>query len=484
MVSFSSRNRQWSRLKGKGLVCLSLRSSTIVFLLAFVVVNLIWLSRVSEYSSTENSMIQSAVKSSSASVEMKTNHPDTSIKPDNNLKWTVDILSIGSKTRPGHQQAQLETFASHPYVRHSMFVNELNDTEADCHTKLTANDVHAIRYRCSRHSTKYKVLQQLFRGLFASPQYLERKGNVVGWLCAQKRPIDGLQLLYQRHYYSSEHTLDPSSLPDYLLLIDDDTYVNVPSVVDWLMEAYGDGGRESSSARIVAGCLTRIRWYNFSFPYGGWGTFLSRETLRRLATPLVCNHTSKVSSDDNTVEGFQEHACRRLKENGVGEQEFWKPNQSLLNVMTQYTFDQPYSAYNTSVWDGKPGFCFHSDTLLAYFGNYYHTSEHVSTSDQGLGHPRYEIALAKRRKHKKQHPETRDSYLDKKYGYSTFHFDEDRLVGYQGSIRFAGNQEKGARKQKRECLHTNDTNCPEDAHLCHYVTPPRMKELWIKQGSG
>jgi hypothetical protein len=93
-------------------------------------------------------------------------------KPD----LVIDIITVGSMTRPQYQKAQHQTFGSHPSVRHFFRLNEYNDTENDCHRNLTTEQVHAIRYRCSKDRKNYNTLQY-FNRLFASPQYLEKKGE-------------------------------------------------------------------------------------------------------------------------------------------------------------------------------------------------------------------------------------------------------------------------------------------------------------------
>ena len=252
---------------------------------------------------------------------------------------------------------------------------------------------------------------------------------MAGWLCAQKRPIDGLYTIF-RDYYSEE------DLPDYLLLLDDDTYVQIPAVLDYL--------QQYSGAHVFAGCLSRVRWMNFSFPYGGWGTFFSRKTLELWRHRLYCQRQS--------LNDFEKFACERLRENQIGEMLLFREGMSLLELMHRYSEDQPYLKFDQ--WN-EVGFCLHSDTALAYFVNFYRIAEHATTIPGG-GHPRGKV----------------------------MYYEEDRLLGYNGSLRFAGQQLFGARKQKKECLHKNDTLCTLSSHLCHYITPEHMMELFEGQRNG
>lgn len=372
--------------------------------------------------------------------------------------FVIDIVTVGSMTRPNYQETQLQTFGSHPSVRHFFRLTEFNDTEVDCHRNLTTEQVHAVRYRCSKDRKKYSTLQY-FNRLFASPQYLEKKGerkrnntrfyrlptltflftyyysgcpspstgNAAGWLCAQKRPLDGLYAIFRDYYCRQE------DLPDYLFLLDDDSYVQMPAVLEYLQQFNG--------AHVFAGCLSRVRWMNFSFPYGGWGTFLSRKALELWRHRLYCRN--QILTD------FEEFACNRLKENQIGELSLFQEGMSLLELMHRYSANQPY--LNFDQWNDV-GFCLHSDTALAYFVNFYRIAEHA-TSIPGGGHPRGKV----------------------------MYYEEDRLLGYNGSVRFAGQQLFGSRKQKKECLHKNDTLCTLSSHLCHYITPEHMVELFDQQ---
>ena len=96
--------------------------------------------------------------------------------------WTIDIISIGSKTRPHYQKAQLNTFGSHPAVRNFFNIHEVNDTETACHDHLTLDQVHQIRYYCGRRRKPDYPLLNYFARLYASPQYLAKKSNAAGWM--------------------------------------------------------------------------------------------------------------------------------------------------------------------------------------------------------------------------------------------------------------------------------------------------------------
>ena len=274
-----------------------------------------------------------------------------------------------------------------------------------------------------------------------------------------------MSILQQYSHFPKNTTLSTKeALPDYLFIIDDDTYVNMPLVLDELFSlpsssssATSDAGLE---ARMVAGCMHRPRFMNFSFPMGGYGYFISKPSLERWMRPLYCengnsNTTNEIITTLNATtvqrqqqqnhspedDDFVTHACRRIVQNQIGEGAMFRQGMSIAELMRAYT--TAYAYLDIDQWTG-PGFCLHSDTTLAYFSNYYRLSEHASTVNR-------------------QH--------------FRWNFEEDRLIGYKGSVKFLGQQWRGSRKQKRECNHRNDTLCTAESELCHYITPEHLVAL-------
>ena len=316
----------------------------------------------------------------------------------------VDVLSVGSLTRTEYQDSQQATWASH--VRQFVRVDERNDTEADCHKLLSRDMVFQISDRCRSGSSNHSHLDKI-RVRFASSKYLSAKSNPAGWMCAQKRPIDGLRLLMDR--YSSRSL----SLPDYLFVVDDDTWVNLPMVTEHLLHHFPD-----DQPTAVAGC--RMRYVNkkeadLTVPFGGYGTILTRAAIERLLRPIHC---------DAPGDPWMEAVCLRLQDNSIGELPLFRKGMSVIDIMSRYTFDQAY--LNVTEWRSA-GYCFHSDWNLAYFINFY-------VSD-GLG-----------------------------------------LREYRGSERVVGLGRPRV-KLSGECEHVSDKTCDRGAHLCHYVTPEHMTWL-------
>jgi hypothetical protein len=87
--------------------------------------------------------------------------------------------------------------------------------------------------------------------LSTDENYLMKKFNPVGWMCAQKRPLDALHSLLQQYQQVK------TSLSDYLFIIDDDTWVNIDAIVPFIVKEY-----PSTGAHAVAVCLARMRKVN------------------------------------------------------------------------------------------------------------------------------------------------------------------------------------------------------------------------------
>lgn len=184
----------------------------------------------------------------------------------------VDIMSIGSKTRIHYQETQRETFASHKSVRFFFNITELDDADPTCADNFGPDDSYAVSKFC--HSRKWKPNQFLMRYLknpYARTRWLKGKPSPHGWMCAQVRPSHGLAKVVAQ-YRAMEKTHGDKALPDYLIIADDDTYVNL-ELFEQYMSTF-----DTSIPRGVAGCMVRspIREVNFTIPFGGFGMVFSK----------------------------------------------------------------------------------------------------------------------------------------------------------------------------------------------------------------
>jgi hypothetical protein len=361
---------------------------------------------------------------------------DDQKKPARSL--TVDILSVGSVTRPDYQETQKETFGAHPAVRHFFRVAEKDDSDRGCSEILQLTDVEGIVQFCrSKRLGKARRGQlshfQKMRKNYATFRWLKKKQNPVGWMCAQKRPVDGLVSVL--HSYSRS-----SSLPDYLFVVDDDTFVNLHGVLSVLSSSY-----PATEAYAVAGCMVRSdrRVFNFTIPFGGFGLVLSRPVLQNFLTPIHCNVGAAAATGGGRV--VAEAVCQHVQRNEIGEQSLFQEGMTVADLMHHYVTAHSYQHYRN--WT-LPGYCFHSDWAMGYFINFYHMARH--TTDDPL-------------------------YQD---------VPQDRLHAYRGSQVGPGPDGKIAKLG--ECRHNNRPEqgggpCTAEAHFCHYATPQQMKELYHQQ---
>jgi hypothetical protein len=329
----------------------------------------------------------------------------------------LDIISVGSRRKAAHQAAQHDTFGQDAMVRRFFRLTEDDDSERDCSTTLTASTIDQVVEHCRHPKADESRIAALYR------QYQFKPKKHVGWLCAQKRPIDGLYSVLSRYQRGLD---DDDDLPQYLAIIDDDTFVNIQTLVETLRRDF-----MPAIPHVVAGCNTRM--YAFTFPYGGFGSFLSRAALQRLLKPIYCTVASSSASVSHIADPFTRLACWRLQLNEMGELPFFRDGMSVGDLMFRYASEQPYSNVANWTW----GYCLHSDHVLGYFL----TSYHVSVPDSEL----------------KSNLQPNDSYR-KNFKYTAL-----TSAYHQG--------------RQGECAHERDA-CTVEHVVCHYIEPDRMKALY------
>lgn len=274
--------------------------------------------------------------------------------------FTVDILSVSSIYHTDLLNAQRNAIGAHISVRNFFNVTENDDADRNCHKDLTWDHVSKVSNFCRRRlqesSPRYFSKEfQTFKASFARTQWLEKKASPAGWLCAQKRPVSGLLKITA--------VLTATTLPDYLIIMDDDTYWNIE-----LFQEYFES-RNSTEGHVVAGCMVRlpVHTINFTFPFGGFGTVLSRGALMNLFQPLNCGSLDNISN-------FQDVRCRQIAKNMVGELHLYREGMALVDLIYAYVNEEHYR----DVDNWNQGFCMHSDWIYGYFFNWYQISVHVN----------------------------------------------------------------------------------------------------------
>ena len=390
----------------------------------------------------------------------------------------IDFVSIGSVTQSDLQLAQKETFGQG--VRHFYAATEADDVEQDCHKRLTWHQVRQVISHCHYKLQSYPLLMKLGT-LYIYFRIFKVKKNPSGWICAQKRPLNALHNAVHKYYSHSNETLSNrdqinQQLPDYLIIGDDDTWINIDALKSSLPKMY-----PPNEPRAVAGCLIRFepRYDHFTTPFGGFGLALTRSTLYNLLRPIDCSF-SDTNHADPPVESrppfskgsdFEALVCWRLEQNLIGEQVVYRQGMSLLDMMYEYSVAAPY--LQVEQW-GNRSFCLHSDWVWGYLINFYHMARHSSH-----GSP----------------PELPGGFQT--VG-SVLH---DRMEGYNHSQKLAN--DRVAARYLGQCGNSNDYNrilkrpsskpslivpgqnksspgdvyCDEHAHFCHRISPSHMRHL-------
>ena len=197
------------------------------------------------------------------------------------------------------------------------------------------------------------------------------------------------------------------------------------------IEAINKQDVPSDSAIVYAGCLTIQRkhpFYRFS-PYGGVGTFWSKESIHRLLEPIHCNTTAASNGNrpprTESRQKFVENVCARIQENLILEKTLFKEGMYMFEFVEQ-------------VFQHDPN-CFHSDWLVGHFVHYYHLSDRIW--EDGV---------------------LNSSYLHPLDGAdSTQYYYNSSLTG-------------------KYCALRKDT-CDENYTVCHYVTPEIMHDVASRQ---
>ena len=272
--------------------------------------------------------------------------------------FTVDILSVGSVNRSDYLDAQRRTFASHNSVRNFFYVTEKDDADSDCATEITWNHVKMVSGFCKRRNGRGGP-GEIYRGMsnwYARINWLQKKSNPVGWLCAQPRPFAGLMKALS-HYETTGQ-----DLPHYFLIMDDDSYVNVELL-------RGSLGNSTEWDTYYAGCLVRfpVHEVNFTMPYGGYGSILGTDVLKNMFRSIPCGSGAINEAVEGRGSSVPSGVCRRLKENNVNELKYFESGtgMNLVELMYKYATTERYR--DVSNWKrGSGGFCMHSDWVSGF----------------------------------------------------------------------------------------------------------------------
>jgi len=278
--------------------------------------------------------------------------------------FTADVVSIGSNTRFHFLQAQVDTWSSHVNIRHFWGFTELQDFLTNC-TASTTNENGAAHLRVCKESSRGWGDAAIEK--FATKRYGETDGGVRrdgGWVCAQRRVGRALGWLHNQ-YRNRENGDDSMLLPDVLVLVDDDTALDMANLKKHIVDEEVVGGMVHGEKEplVYAGCAfpktfhlddsaQASKGYPFPIPHGGFGTFFTKRAIQMLVQPVFCVLEEKESSKSNNA-----IICTNLKENRIGELAVFREGISILELFYRYS--------------ALRNFCMHSDWIVGYMIHFY-----------------------------------------------------------------------------------------------------------------
>jgi len=282
---------------------------------------------------------------------------------------TVDVLSLGYKERLEFLETQRETWASHQYVRSFWGLTEIDDMARSCETEIITDVRDHIRACKSYHDSNREGLKKFRTDLYAMT-YVGKKQYPQKWLCAQSRLILGFVKLLKEYQRQSSTQFMSKVLPDYIAMVEDDTYVN--------MQLFGEfvNGKNSGIPITYSGCSA-----NLGIQLGGFNLFISKGVIERMITPLTCSFSSKRkkinenSKTSNNLSVWMNVACETLNRSPLGEFDVFNDGMSLADL-----------AYLAA---SKKTFCMFGGWFMKYLLFEYFLSEPTEDTGKSI-HPYFE----------------------------------------------------------------------------------------------
>jgi len=251
--------------------------------------------------------------------------------------FSIDVLIVGSHYETEAAQTQLNTWASHESVRHFFVATEFDDPDQTCDEIMTNAmvDDH-VSTKCSQPAPSFPVFAM------HPARYSTEKKNDSEWACAQRRFAMAFTKVVEMY-------AETQSLPDYLIITDDKTSVNLDHMAKLMIHRTQSRGvevkREASKFPtqnppvVWAGCRTHLSTRNRGFgssAYGGYGTYFNEESLRHLIQPLHCDGNGGATE-------LEKEKCAGLKPTSNnntasigGEKEFFQSGDSINRMMYKY----------------------------------------------------------------------------------------------------------------------------------------------------
>jgi hypothetical protein len=139
----------------------------------------------------------------------------------------IDAVSMGSSGRFGNMAAQQKTWGMHPTIRDFFVVTEF---DSSCNSSFLVNRSHCLRYM-GRNSSKLPYTRALPYTHYPA-----------GWWCAQTHIVQGLERVLAQ--------MKLVNLPDWVLVVDDDTYFDLDMVLDQIRSHNPDDSKLIATFRF------------------------------------------------------------------------------------------------------------------------------------------------------------------------------------------------------------------------------------------
>jgi len=399
--------------------------------------------------------------------------------------YSIDVLIVGSQFKLSATRKQFTTWGSNKYVRNFIVSTEYDDPIPNCTMNTTLDDVAHISHTCKtrkfwRSKRAFNALTSSFVNSFGRFKWLRKKKNPAGWICAQRRFVSSFVQVLDLYQQADD------MYPDYLIVADDDTYVNMENITDFLLlgpqrlkEVRGGMIEDDNmyvpkptSPTIYAGCRIRSGEGEEKFwtlPFGGYGIFLSQGALKRMTQPIHCGDDR--SSTDRALETttsaateYEQAICEKYLHNyssvqrgrypftaTLGEEAYFQSGESLHRVFHKYVLDIDY-------------LCIHSDWFFGYIANFLNVSRHVSQKG--------ELPIMSNGK-----------VVERSL------FDEDEKAAHISVNRLHTimSSELGGGKVEGNCPYGHTENkdegvfrkCVPNATICHYINEEEMERLYL-----
>lgn len=250
-------------------------------------------------------------------------------------KLIIDSISMGNmgeKSQLTLKSQQESWFQALPGSR-----NFFAATEDICFPECLSNDISSSERNstCNSHDAPdkpafWKTLESFHR-------------QSMGWWCAQKRTICGMKEVMANYGSPS------SPYPDWLLIVDDDTWMNPHFLPPILEKAV----KNDQPLALTPSFGKAVRRGEPSVHYGGAGIAIHREILEAFRMTIDCSSLQPPTTSTTNHSTIQETICERLKIAGYvdGPDPLFKDGTSLLDFMYNM-LSRRVSCLHSDWWQG------------------------------------------------------------------------------------------------------------------------------------